>query len=277
VVEITNDLQGGQLIGFLTSVDRETISTVALQPIDALFSALAVAESRATAIIPETVSTMIQGLATTIQTWIATAKENAWEMGEFFCLEPSFAPARGASTVAKVIAKLQQAASDSAQQRLIITLGELAREDTQSAVIEALVTLINTTQNDDTRWLAAGTLARLDSGHSLAAHCLKKVIGANFTVEDTPLALIISLMPSRHREIAGIIELKAAETQRFLPTGLTLSLLSETNELIDQIRVTDAPDMPKTILKITLDVEPGTDFRVGVSLGAFSVVEDIHL
>ncbi|MGA1622797.1 MAG: DUF1822 family protein [Synechocystis sp.] len=277
VVEITDDLQGGQLIGFLASVERETISTVALQPIDALFGVLAAAESRAAAIIPETVSTMIQGLATTIQTWVTTAKENAWEIGEFFFVEPSFAPARGASTLAKVIGQLQRATSDAAQQRLIITVGELAKEDDESSVIDELVAIINTTQNDDTRWLAAGTLARIAPQHPQAAHCLKKTIGTYLTLAETPLELIVSLMPNAQQEIAGIIELKSATTAQSLPIGLRLSLLSETNQLIDEIVVTANQTLPQTILKISLDIEPGTDFRVCVTLGDRQIIEDIHL
>ncbi len=84
-------------------------------------------------------------------------------------------------------------------------------------------------------------------------------------------------MPHRDRDIVGIIELRAAESQRSLPVGLTLSLLSETNELIDEIVVMADAAMSKTILKISLEIEPGTDFRVRVSLGEFSVTEDIHL
>ncbi len=277
VVEVTGDLRGGQLVGFLEAVQRETLTRQDLQPIDRLFGVLAAAESCVLVSTPNTLQTSLNTVASTIQRWVGDAVTTAWEMGEFLVLEPNFAPAMGASTVENVIAKLRRAASDSAQQRLIITLGELAKDDNQSPVIEELVTIINETQNEDTRWLAAGTLARVDSGHPLAAHCLKKVIGANFTVEGTPLELMISLMPHRDRDIAGIIELRAAGAQRPLPVGLTLSLLSETNELIDQIVVTADAAMPKTILKISLEIEPGTDFRVRVSLGEFSVVEDVHL
>ena len=188
IVEIDDHLEAGQLVGFVESVQTESIAVKQFQPLETLFSVVAAAEFRATVPIPETIQTTFSAVASTIQRWVTTATANAWEMGEFFILEPNFAPARGASTVENVIAKLRRAASDSAQQRLIITLGELAKEENQSPVIEELVAIINDTQNDNTRWLAAGTLARLDSGHPLAAHCLKKVIGANFSIEGTPLS-----------------------------------------------------------------------------------------
>ncbi len=277
MVEINDDLLSGQLVGFLQSVQTESIAKQHFQPIDTLFSVLAIAETRAANIIPETMQRTLHGLARTIQNWVTTAQENAWEIGEFFFWEPSFSRARGASTLEKVITKLQEASDDTAQQRLIITLGELAKEENQSLAMAELVKIIDETQNNDTRWLAAGTLARLDPQHPQAAHCLKKMIGTNLEVLGTPLELMISLMPNQQQEISGIIELKSLEPNQSLPVGLRLSLLSETDDLIDEIVVAENQAMPKNILKITLDIEPGTDFRVRVSLGDFSVTEDVHL
>jgi hypothetical protein len=318
-VEISDDLRAGQIVGFLDSVQTERVARRALQPIDTLFEVLALAESRAKAIIPEAIPTALNAVTSAIQKWVTTAQANVWEIGDLFCLEPSFAPTRGSSTLKKIITKLQQATSDSSQQRLIvtlkeffslepslvatrgastvnkvitklqaatsdpeqqrliITLGELAQEENLGLVINELVTIINKTNNEDTRWLAAGTLARLDPSHPLAAHCLKKIIGTNLKLVGTPLELIISLMPNQQHQIAGIVELRSVTPGQCLPPGLSLGLWTTTDKLIDQIVVTQQLAQSPNILKTTLVIQPGTDFRVKVSLDDFQVTEDIQL
>lgn len=278
IVEISTDLKEGKLIGFLESVQEEWVLKKRLQPINHFFGVLAAAEFRSVPIsVPEVVQATFSNVATTIHHWLQEAKANAWQIAEFSILEPSFVPARSLSTVQKVIDKLHNATSETAKQRLIITLGELAKEDNQQPIIAQLVEIINQTNNEDTRWLAAGTLAQIDPQHPQAAHRLKKTISTDLKIVDTPIELIISLMPTQKREIEGIIELKLVDKQGKLPVGIKLTLLSDKDEFIDEIAVEAEETMPKNLLKINLDIEPGTNFRVRVSLNDFVITEDIHL
>jgi hypothetical protein len=179
--------------------------------------------------------------------------------------------------VERIIDKFQGAKDEATKQRLIITLGELATENDQPQAIAKLLEIIDGTNNEDTRWLAAGTLARINAKHPQAVHSVTKTIAHDLASGQTPLTLTVSLMPRRDHTIAGLITLKTLQSAQTLPAGLALALLTTDDQLIDSIRVAEGEQGGKNLLKISLEIDPGSDFRIRVSLGELAVTEDIHL
>ncbi|ANV85934.1 hypothetical protein AWQ21_15520 (plasmid) [Picosynechococcus sp. PCC 7003] len=271
VVQLQDDLQDSQLLGFVETVRDGVIFRDQLQPIEGLFGVFAAVELQNAPV------NSLNQVAETIQAWLSRALDNAWQVGDFYFGQPSFAPVRSQTTVRKVIAQLQNTSNEASKQRLMITLGELAQTETKGEAIATLVNILRQSTQEDTRWLAASTLARLDPKHPQAAHRLRKTLAASLSLLDNPLELNIALMPSINQEIDAIIEVGCANSQQQLPNGLQLSLWSAENELIDEISVTASQGTPKNYLKMTLEIEPGTDFRVQLSLGAQQVSELIHL
>lgn len=271
LVQVSSDFQDSQLLGFIETVTDGIIFKDQLQSIEGLFGVLAQVEQQTAPVNP------LNQVAETIQTWLSSALENAWQVGEFYFGQPSFAAVRSQTTVQKVIAQLQATTNEASKQRLMITLGELAQTETKAEAIATLVNILRQSTQEDTRWLAASTLARLEPKHPQAAHRLQKTIATSLNLAENPLELSIALMPSANQEIDAIIEVGCGNAQQQLPNGLQLSLWSADNELIDEISVTANQSTPKNYLKMTLEIEPGTDFRVQLRLGEQQVSELIHL
>jgi len=278
VVEINPDLTAGRLLGCVEQVSAAPLAREMLQPPDFVFSLVAQAElQRAQSPVTTTIENGLRTAASVIQQWLTIAQQQAWQMAEFYLLEPSFSPVRSANTVERIIDKLHSASSEAARQRLIITLGELVKPEDTASVVRELSQIIDQTGDEDTRWLAAGTLARIEPRHPQAAHRLQKTIGAELNLGDIALNLLIALMPGPDQTINGSIELKTANQQQTLPPGTRLTLLSAENEFIDEIAVTGDQTLGKNLLKIGLTIDPGTNFRIRVTVGGESITEDIQL
>jgi hypothetical protein len=273
VVEISEDLREGEILGFFESITTETVPKRALQPIEGLFRVIAtVQQASMVPALTEVVQTAVNRVAELIQTWVEQVTTATWQLGTEQWA-PQLIPVRSLGTVERIIDKFQGAKDESAKQRLIITLGELATENDQPQAIAKLVEIIDGKGNEDTRWLAAGTLARIDSKHPQAVHSVKKTIANDLALGQTPLTLTVSLMPSGDHTIAGLITLKPLQSGQTLPLGLTLALLTTDDQLINSIGQQDGKDL----LKISLEIDPGSDFRIRVSLGDLVMTEDIHL
>jgi hypothetical protein len=278
VVEINADLTAGRLLGCVEEVNAAPLPRERLEPINSLFSLIAQAElQKAQSPVANTIENGLRTAASIIQNWLTTAQQQAWQMAEFYLLEPSFSPVRSANTVERIIDKLHSAGSEAARQRLIITLGEVVKPEDTASVVQELTQIIDQTGDEDTRWLAAGTLARIEPRHPQAAHRLQKTIGAELNLADTALNLLIALMPAPDQTINGSIELKTANQQQSLPPGTRLTLLSAENEFVDEIAVTGDQTPGKNLLKIGLTIDPGTNFRIRVTVGEESITEDIQL
>jgi hypothetical protein len=277
VVEISGDLRQGQILGFLESIATETIPKQGLQPIEGLFRVIAtVQQAPMLPALTEVVQTGVNRVADFINTWVEQVTSATWQLGTEHWA-PQLIPVRSLGTVERIIDKLQGAKDESARQRLIITLGELATENDQPQAIAKLVEIIDGKGNEDTRWLAAGTLARIDSKHPQAVHSVKKTIANDLALGQTPLTLTVSLMPNDDHTMAGLITLKPLQSGQTLPSGLELALLTTDDQLIDNIAIASGEQEGKDLLKISLEIDPGSDFRIRVSLGDLVMTEDIHL
>ncbi|AGF52970.1 sll0281 [Synechocystis sp. PCC 6803] len=277
VVEISEDLRQGEIFGFLESFTAEIVPKQQLQPIEGLFRVIATAEQASMVLAPvEVVQNAVNRVTDVIQTWVERVTTTTWQLGTEQWV-PQLIPVRSLGTVERIIDKFQGAKDEATKQRLIITLGELATENDQPQAIAKLVEIIDGTNNEDTRWLAAGTLARIDAKHPQAVHSVTKTIAHDLALGQIPLTLTVSLMPRGDHTIAGLITLQPLQSTQTLPAGLALALLTTDDQLIDSIGVGEEEQGGKNLLKMSLEIDPGSDFRIRVSLGELAVTEDIHL
>lgn len=108
-------------------------------------------------------------------------------------------------------------------------IGELTTVPT--TIIDTLASCITTIQDSETRWQLALTLAQLDPEHPLGA------VGQTKTIEfsnDHWLDLFLALRVGEDDLIDVLVEVTSA-TDEYLPVGLQVSLLDETEEVFLEV------------------------------------------
>ncbi|MGD1717641.1 DUF1822 family protein [Dapis sp. BLCC M172] len=144
-------------------------------------------------------------------------------------------------------------------------LSQAELSDTE--VNKALVKILQTTEDEETRWQIAELLWEIDPSHPAAG--VRRAIDLGMHLAGVPVALMIAILPKPNQRFAVLSRVYPLQDQSFLPANLKLIGLDEMGESLFEIRARERDDYIQ--FKFTADV--GDRFSLQVSLNSASVTK----
>jgi len=269
-VELTPNHSQAKLLGFIDKVTTENLLIEQLHPLDYLLETITEIE----------LGKLEIPVWERIKNWVEQSLEKGWQtFDEVFNnsqLElayeiPDFLPMRTKNSdgVLQLIETIKnESISEKNRQNAISLLGEWGKNSSEAIAI--LTEVIQTTKNDNTRWEAASSLAKIAPNHPFMVRRSAKFLNLGLDIEGQGIALCISLLPTEdeRNRIRVWIELRSKSELVKLPPNLKLSLISESNEVIKEIR--SRTDISGLGLDNSIEMRflliPGQNFQIKVSL-----------
>jgi len=148
-------------------------------------------------------------------------------------------------------------------------LGEIGGRNEDA--IAALIHLIRTTEDEETRWAAAESLWTLDPNNPASG--IRKVADLGMQIADRRVALMVALLPRADRTVAILLRVYPLQGSTDLPSGLRLIVLDEDG---DTFLDTDARNTDEYI-QLKFGGSSGERFSVRVAVGDVAITEDFTI
>lgn len=165
-----------------------------------------------------------------------------------------------------LIEQVYRGQTDHQRKQAARTLGEMGIDDAEA--VAALIHLINTTQDEETRWVAAESLWLLSPGNPNAG--VRRITDLGMQFGDRTVALMVALLEKGGNQVAILLRLYPLKNQRFLPANLQLIVLDESGETFLEAQARDADNY----IQLKFSGDRGERFSVQVALNEASLTED---
>ncbi|NEO55513.1 MAG: DUF1822 family protein [Okeania sp. SIO3B5] len=140
-------------------------------------------------------------------------------------------------------------------------------ELSDTEVNKALVQILQTTEDEETRWQIAELLWEIDPSHPAAG--VRRAIDLGMQLAGVPVALMIAILPKLNQRFAVLSRVYPLQEQRFLPANLKLIGLDEMGESLFEIRARERDDY----IQFKFTADPGDRFSLQVSLNSATVTK----
>ncbi|MCL6436881.1 MAG: DUF1822 family protein [Leptolyngbyaceae cyanobacterium HOT.MB2.61] len=230
VVQIDDDHRSGKILGFVPKVEARILPINQLQSLDALLIHL------------QELSNVKERHFVKLSQWFNNIFETNWQMVEE--LFANNAPA-------------------------VVFLGESSQENSNLAAAELsaeIVHLIQTTDDEETRWKAAERLWTIDPGNPASG--VRRVMDLGVQLAGKAIALMVAVLRKPNQTVAILLRVYPMGNERYLPPGLRLAGLQNDQFFLE----TESRDRDDYI-QLKFCAESGEQFQVRVSLGNASITE----
>jgi hypothetical protein len=174
-------------------------------------------------------------------------------------LSPSKMSFRAIRSVGQDEHKLRQAAKK---------LGEIGTGN--SNAIQALISLMRTTQDDETLWTAVESLWQIDPGNPAAGVSRARLIDLGMQLAGHAVALAVAIIKKADQKVGVLLRVYPTGNEAYLPTALKLILLDESEQILREVTARRAD----IYIQLKLSGQLGEQFSVRVALGDDSITED---
>ncbi|WP_293335740.1 DUF1822 family protein [Microcoleus sp. CAWBG58] len=224
VVQIDEEEQQATLLGFTPSVESEELLVSDLRSIDDFLEYLVLPT-------PQTAKQPID-----LNRWLQNIFDAGWETVEML-LNPPQLGFRGETAVAErptqeaidsVIGLTKPDRTEAVRRQAAGVLGEMGTGNV--GAVSALVELLQTAQDLETRWQAALSLGKISPHHPQAGIRRARAIDLGLELDGYTVALILAIMPQADGRISVFLEVEPAGNLAVLPPNLKLKVLSDTGE-----------------------------------------------
>jgi hypothetical protein len=218
--------------------------------------------------------------------WLQNIVEEGWQTIEQILVpsEPSFAYAyalRGEvvnssmrGDIDTLIEEIYKSPDEKGRKQAAIKLG--AVEKATPEILTSLIHLIQTTQDEETRWSAAESLWRLDP--NCEAGGIRRVKDLGKLIEECPIALMVAVLPKPDNTIAILLRAYPVGEQRHLPHHLALIVLDEAG---NQFLKAEARELDQGLSDHYIQLKfcglPKEKFSVKVTLNNTEITEEFLL
>jgi hypothetical protein len=176
--------------------------------------------------------------------------------------------------ITTVIQKMSQTTEEHQLRMFAKRLGEIARDNAKNSdAIQALIHLLQTTQDDETLWIAVESLWQIDPGNIAVGVRRVKLIDLGMQLAGEGVALAVALVPKLNQRFGILLQVYPTGRETYLPPELQLSLLDESGKVLRIVKARLA-DM---YIQLKFSGEIGERFSVRVSLGAAEIIEDFAI
>jgi Protein of unknown function (DUF1822) len=176
--------------------------------------------------------------------------------------------------IAAVIQKMSQATEEYQLRIFAKRLGEIAKNNTKNShAIQALINLLQTTQDDETLWIAVESLWQIDPGNSAVGVRRVKLIDLGMQLAGEGVALAVALVPKLNQKFGVLLQVYPTGRETYLPPELQLSLLDESGKVLRIVKAR----LADVYIQLKFSGEIGERFSVRVSLGNAEMIEDFAI
>ncbi len=141
-------------------------------------------------------------------------------------------------------------------------------ELSDTEVNKALVNILQTTEDEETRWQVAELLWEIDPSHPAAG--VRRAIDIGMQLAGVPVALMIAILPKPNQRFAVLSRVYPLQDQSFLPANLKLIGLDEMGESLFEIRARQRDDY----IQFKFTADPGDRFSLQIVLNSAIVTKD---
>ena len=132
---------------------------------------------------------------------------------------------------------------------------------------QELIQILQTTQDEETRWQAAESLWELDPNHPISG--VKRAADLGMQLSDHAVALMVAVLPKPDRSMAILLRVYPVESQLRLPPGLQLIGLYEAGNSFFEVQAREKDNY----IQFKFTADPGDRFSVKVALDDASITE----
>ena len=131
-----------------------------------------------------------------------------------------------------------------------------------------LIQILQTTQDEETRWQAAESLWELDPNHPASG--VRRVADLGFHLAGYAVALMVAVLPKRDRSVAILLRVYPLASQSHLPLGLQLMVLDEAGNTFSEVPAREQDNY----IQFKFTADSGDRFSVKVALDEASITEN---
>lgn len=133
---------------------------------------------------------------------------------------------------------------------------------------QELIQILQTTQDEETRWQAAESLWEIDPKHPSSG--VRRVADLGFHLSGYAVALMVAVLPKRDRSMAILLRVYPLVSQSHLPPGLQLIILDEAGNIFSEVPAREQDDY----IQYKFTADSGDRFTVRVALEEASITEN---
>lgn len=134
--------------------------------------------------------------------------------------------------------------------------------------VKALVKVVRTTNNEETRWTAAEALLTIDPKNPASGKRGIKDLGMQLV--DHAVALMVSILEKPERKVAVLVRLYPMNHKAYLPSQLQLTILDNKDATFLEAQTREKDNF----IQLKFSGSSGDRFGVKVALGDASITED---
>ncbi len=228
VVQIDEDDRNGRILGFVPTIADSVLSIQHLRSLDHLLVHL------------DQLQRVTTSSRTYLHQWFNNIFASKWQT-----IETAFTNQRPA----------------------IVFLGESHQGTMDATTISELTHLIQTTEDEETRWRAAEELWTIDPLHPMSG--VRRVIDFGMQLAGQGVALMVAILQKPNQTVAVLLRVYPMGSQRYLPAKLQLAGLLEDGQPFLEAASRDRDDY----IQLKFCAEFGEKFQVRVSLENASITE----
>jgi|GEM_PF-1775415 len=138
-------------------------------------------------------------------------------------------------------------------------------ELSSTEVSHALVQVLETTEDEETRWQAAELLWEIAPSHPAIG--VRRAIDLGMQLSGISVALMIAILPKPNQRIAILLRIYPLQEQSFLPANLKLIGLDEMGQSLFEVRSRERDDY----IQFKFTADPGDQFSLEIVLNNATV------
>lgn len=225
-IHLDEGYREGKILGFIPSISDSELLLDQLRPLDEFLDYLAALEEKQ---------------LTHLREWLihhfATEWKPAIELLHTSKVKPDkqFRGLLHSSSVQTLVEQIYSESDNAIHKIAAEQLGNLEQAESEavSKAVLALTHLIKTTEDEETRWIAAESLWMIDPGNPVAD--MRRVSDLGMQLAGHTIALMVAVLPKGETELAVLLRIYPMGEATTLPPGLELRLLDEKGHICNPI------------------------------------------
>lgn len=133
--------------------------------------------------------------------------------------------------------------------------------------IAALIHLLNTTNDEETRWTAAESLWTIDPNNPAVG--IKRITDLGMQLAGNPIALMVGILPKPLHKLAILLRVYPMGSKIYLPEALQLKILNDEGEEFLEAQARKADNF----IQLKFSGSPGDEFNVNIAINDVQISE----
>ncbi|MUG97936.1 DUF1822 family protein [Scytonema sp. UIC 10036] len=173
--------------------------------------------------------------------------------------------------IVELINQLTSSTDKFQQQKAAKRLGVIGQGNDIAA--QALINLIQITQDDEILWIAVESLWQISPGNPAAGVRRVQSINLGMQVGGKTVALAVAMIQKSNQQFGILLQVYPTYDEPYLPTHLKLILLDDSGQVLREVTARDSD----RYIQLKVNGDRGEQFSVRVALGDASITEHFEI